>query len=273
MENILVKRHAVWNNVELDKHNLYKYIYVLSIWNIWSIIMMCKKQNIRIIFPVKYDDYIELNNNRHILNANKIFYLAPDTKNANIFKNKKNFVNWMIENSMSLYIPEIYESPKIPCVIKKSISCGGTATYLIDTEKKFTEYNKKLSSFLLNNYVIQEYIKSNIEYCTHLLCHGGQIIKYTSNKYTFENDHIKTHGSKHTTEKYVLDSNILEIFANIVKLNNWSGLCCVDFKIVKHNDIPIPKIFEINERIGRSLLNNQIELEDFMKEYIRLCLP
>lgn len=263
MKKILINKQDSFSK-KLKKHNFIKpYIYNPNKWKINDIINTCKLNNIDIIFPLHFTSYKLINKNKNILKENKINYLIPELNIAKIFKYKNKFVKWMLNNNFENYIPKIYKTIQVPCIIKYFIGCDGHKINIIQREKDIKNYN-------LENYIIQEYIPGKTEYATHILFKDGVILCHQTNKYIFKNDNnVKTTQKKNfKIIKKQIEKNVLNIFLSILKCAEWNGFCCIDYKLINYNNILIPKIFEINERIGGSLVENSEELEPFIDKYL-----
>lgn len=247
----------------LEKHTFLKhYIQTLEEWNIDNIL----KTNISIIYPMRYEHYKLINDNKELLKKNKIKYLVPDMRIATIFKYKNKFVDWMIENDFKQYIPVKYNKIILPCVVKSINRCNGKGIKIIENQSD-------ANNLKMQNYLIQEYIPGKYEYATHVLCKNGDIIMHKTNKYIFDTiGNVNNSKKNKITAKKKIEKEILEIFKIILKRANWNSFCCIDYRIVKNskNEIKL-KIFEINERIGGTLIRNSEELQPFLEKYIELC--
>lgn len=266
MEKILFSYQPTWIK-KLQEHDFLKgKLFVLKKWTIENIISSCKNMKISIIFPLRYNAYFVANKNKQLLKDNGIHFIIPPTKTAKMLKYKDMFVDFMFENGFYEHVPVRYSRINYPCVIKDIHSCNGNGIYIV---KKSGDVNKNIIQMIENGALIQEYITGKIEYATHVLFHNNKIIKHSTNKYVYKKiGNIKTTKKQNfETIKIEQDKLIIALFEQILVAANYDGFCCIDYRIVKNNKQI--KIFEINERIGGSLVYNATELEPFIHEYIR----
>jgi len=123
----------------------------------------------------------------------------------------------------------------------------------------------------LDNYIIQKYIYEQEEYAGHFYIKDGEI-KFSV---YFRSKNTGYYITKGAIENYEVienksfDEEFGKIFSKLnykgvactnFKINNIKNnnmLACIDFKVINNNII----IFEINPRLGGSILNNKIYLQ------------
>ena len=121
--------------------------------------------------------------------------------------------------------------------------------------------NKKKDKINFNNVILQEYINSEYLYVAHILCNNGVIVM---SKIYYKQNPEKYYISKGSIIDYNtrdINCDEYDIFSKILKLNNYHGVCCIDYTIDSNNKI---KIFEINPRFGGSLIENEKDLNLFI---------
>ncbi len=220
----------------------------------------------------------------------------------NIVKNKSTFTKFMLENYSS-NIPKIYyyntgkelyfmnniTNNKLIKKINDGYGARGVniinITNINNTKENsqyticnsnnsynpiFIDNNIDSTNILLNEIkkkpdsIITEYLVHKKEYAGHFLCYKGEILKkvyFCSDVY---NDNRILKGSiKNYSIFYNLNVDD-SIFYNIIKQLNYSGFCCMDFTIIDN----IIKIFEMNPRIGSSLVYNFELLNSFLSTII-----
>lgn len=244
--------------INLINQNLINYPKSKKILNCDSIVI-CQNYNEQQFKNAKY--VIPLfEHNIIILKNNGIKSNIPDADTVNTFKSKIKFHQYCINNNLKSLVPKTFSNlddikndqtiNKI--IIKKDVSGWGVGCEIIDKNEIKQEY------FNGNN--IQEYLPGKIEYVSHIIAKNGKIVLCITYE-TITNE-----------EYYIKNSNYKCVKINSIKLNKsyinqlenflipcaYNGICCFDYKIVD-NQI---KVFEINPRIGGSLLGN---IKDFLK--------
>lgn len=245
----------------LKKCNNKKYYFIKS-YSASDDIVLCKKKKIDIIFPVSIKNCLFLSKNSKKYSKKDIKFLISPNETLQLLNDKSKFVQFMYNNNFDNYVPKKYDQINCPCIIKKKISLYGYNTYIINEE---SDIPKNIN---LNNYLIQELIPGIYEYATHILAKNGIIEMYLTNQYSHSTElYVRGHSCKGIkTEEIILDPNIYNIFSEILKKINYDGFCCFDYKIVDTN---IPKIFEINARIGASVMRCSM-LDQFIQKYCEL---
>lgn len=219
-----------------------------------------RQKNTKIIIPIYYDAM-------KLLSSMKIncFYLSPKNyKIVDLFNNKGNFIEYCIKNNLEQYIPNTYiiKNPCIkkirdiqyPAIFKPCISSAGNGCCIL--------YNEKDELHDLEKYVIQEHINDPYEYIGNFLIIEGEILYSLIFKQKYERFYIKT---KHMDnyEKIICD---LDPFQKIFKMSNYTGVACVDFKILNDQI----KIMEINPRFGGTFVcdGHVPKINDVLINYI-----
>lgn len=173
--------------------------------------------------------------------------------------NKQLFNEFMIKNNLEQHIPQILSFPpkEFPCIIKPIISLGGDNTYII---KNINDYHKYKHT--PKKYIIQKYIISNNIYTCHILSNNGIFRlgkvyhKTKPEKYYIQRGPMQNYISRN------LNDNELLLFSKILEISNYHGICCIDYDYDENNII---KIFEMNPRIGGSLIHNNHDVLEFFK--------
>ncbi|MCP4089878.1 MAG: HAD-IB family hydrolase [Gammaproteobacteria bacterium] len=221
---------------------------------------MCKSKNINILIPSTYEDALFLDKNRKLFETNNIRYLIPTYETIILFGNKSAFVDFMYENNLSEYVPQKYDKIELPCVIKKNVSYYGHGIHVV---QKAEDIPKDIN---LNEYLIQEAITGDTEYSTDLLVKNGSILYESTLKLQYATQlYVQGYNNGNPVRYVRLDENILNVFANIVKLVNYNGFCCISYKVDIFN---VLKIFEINPRMGGSIALFNVNPNIFINRYI-----
>jgi carbamoylphosphate synthase large subunit len=211
------------------------------------------------IIPLFECDMIELEFYKNVI--------SPPVNLVKIFNDKKLFNEYVEKLGLTEFIPKTYtvyedmyddeygDSDKLK-IIKPPINCNG----------EFMEITKHVTRYQFQNNLVQEYIPKFHEYTSNIVMKDGKIICCISFKHMFKTDkEIKIYPintSNYTKieidRKYI---NIMEKF-----LVGYSGPCNVNYLIVDEKI----KIFEINPRIGGTLIRNNTEdLSNFIDKMIK----
>ncbi len=265
MVNILFSRTTNAIYINKNKGNRQHHYTFMTI--IDHVIRTVKLENIDIIFPLKMEDVICLAENRQILNDNNIKILLSDIETINMLNHKTNFYDFMIENNFSQYIPKKYDLIQYPCILKKNVSFYGLGSKIVWTESDLPHH--KNLDIIKQEYAMVEPIYGEYEYATHVLAKDGEIIlhcTYRFSQFNNKNIYIRGSGSKDQSKEVInINDDIISTFRKVIKTLNYNGMCCFDYKIVDD----IPKIFEINPRIGMSLMKGE-NVCKFIDKYTEL---
>jgi len=239
------------NCVNIKKHNAIK-----------ATIKELIENNATVIFPgvnIRYTRYIQENQKK--FDDAGITYHIPCKFITNAFANKLSFHSFMTYNGFFGYIPKKYDTIVYPCIIKHKFSVYGKDTHILNSPDNLPK------DIDLNDYIINELIPGKSEYVTHIFAKNGKILLESTNKYTFDIPlYIKGVQTRPSLkEKIKIDNNIRCVFERIVEKSDYSGMMCIDYKIVDN----LPIIFEINPRLGGSLRGDisQDGLQKFIKLY------
>jgi len=146
-----------------------------------------------------------------------------------------------------------------PCILKECrISSGGKAVHLIESDSQLRIAIGTLTMLGIR-FVLQEAIRKTEEYVCHSMVKNGIHLKSIIFKVNLPNElHIKS-GSM-GGELTCLDvSPIYEVY----RVLHYTGFACVNFKMT---DTGI-KIFEINPRMGGSLVENEECLKEMVTKF------
>jgi carbamoylphosphate synthase large subunit len=188
--------------------------------------------------------------------------IAP-VKTVQLMGDKSKLTSFLIKNGFSKSVPKIYESNdfvQYPVVIKRTDLNAGQGIRIIQNENELCD---ALADPIYANqkFMLQECVASDLDFVAHVIAKNGKILWIKSFCYSMPDLFtIRTPGAHMAIADYTLNSNTLDIFKKIIKLLNYSGPCNIDFRVVGDQ----PKIFEINPRLGGSLMmpENLSELKE-----------
>lgn len=219
------------------------------------------------IIQISYKDPVLFKNNKNLLFKN-------NQKNLRIMENKSQFAKYMM-NKFEKFIPQTYyyhddtisskiyyksNEKNINCtlIIKPNYSYGGKGIQILD--------NKKLRT--PKNHVVSEYIYHNITIVGHFLIMNGKIIMKTYYHCHCDNSNYIKKGRIQNYKSFDEPKDFNdEIFYTIFDDLHYSGFACIDFTLNNENS---PILFEINPRMGGSLIYNEYDLNRFLKKC--MCL-
>lgn len=203
-----------------------------------------------LLVPLTIEDLEYLQDKNHLVANNPI--PIPSLKSLQICNDKYLFHQKLVEGGYENYLPKISSQLPYPYILKKKVDEWGINSHIICNKEDELRYSQSLSS---KEYFRQELIPGKEEYTTHLLFSKGKIVCSSNIEYAFKRDFfIKGKGESPVTRQ-IEQSPHLPLFASILDLIMFEGLCCFNYKIM--DDRPI--IFEINPRFGGSLRDHFYE--------------
>jgi predicted ATP-grasp superfamily ATP-dependent carboligase len=223
-----------------------------------NIMQYIKRFGIKIIIPITYEQMqFVIDNYAQLKEYVPHIICSFNYESIDCLNNKVKFYDFMLVNGLSNHIPQRYNNIdipiKLPCVVKKCISAGGQGSFIC--------YNlADAKNWIVDpDYIVQECINGNVEYCGNFYVKDGTIIKsiyyYTKRKTSVYIQMGKMKNKIKNTDS-MLSANLDILFGQIFKLLNYNGFACGDFKMVGD----IVKIFEINPRLGGSLVYDKDDL-------------
>jgi predicted ATP-grasp superfamily ATP-dependent carboligase len=230
--------------------------------NIFVHINRLKKNNFTII---TFDRFIKKKSNKKTIlvlsDINKILPLTDPRYHEAIktlyYKNL--FASFMLDNFPDCIPMTYFSDPiKFPCIMKPINGIGGKDIIIFQSKVDYDNSPIKFN----NNYIIQDYLFTEITSTAHFLCYNGKIImsvKYTAK--TPEKYHVQKGNIVNYIKEELGDKEKL-IFSSILAKLNYDGLCCIDYYF---NGIDL-KIYEINPRIGGSLVDNENDFFTFINQ-------
>lgn len=198
-----------------------------------------------------------------ILLRNYQKYLITNIDHVILLSSKDRFGQFMT-NNFPQYIPNIYTYPnlKFPCLYKLNRANNGYGSKIINNINDLANINNDN----INNGIFQEYLEHDIEYVTHCIVHNGIIINQKSYQYTILNNELIKSCYTNVIRETINHMQYNYIWESILSKINYTGICCIDYIILNEQ----PKIFEINPRLGSSLIENRHDLIDMLNSYINL---
>ena len=182
------------------------------------------------------------------------------------FDDKGRFIQFMDDQALMHLLPEVYVVQRAgvrtdyapiryPCIFKLAVSFGGAGATVHPSASRPPDLAKVPRT---TDYVVQAFIPGNTEYGGHFLLAHGRVVRALYYRNTRDPSVQVQRGRMLTYDRLeaLPEADQLEdLFARV----NYTGFACVDFKIVDGQ----VQIFEINPRLGGTLMHNIPDLLDF----------
>lgn len=226
-----------------------------------TVLDYCLGQGIDLLLPIGIP--AQLFAARHIdrLRDAGLHLLVSKEETFRLFKDKKRFYDYMSGHGWKAYMPERFEAgetKRFPLIIKPRVGSGGKGSRIVRKESEITDADRTS--------VMEAYIPSSEEYATNIMFNGGRTLGHvTYRKKAAREEYILGQGEEdqHHIVNEVCETPFLSLFESILKDADFTGICCVDYKI----DNGQPKIFEINARLGFTLATMPEDLERMLTLY------
>jgi hypothetical protein len=178
----------------------------------------------------------------------------------------------LVSGDFAQFFPKTWTNPAdsaFPCILKRRDLNGGHGIQILRSVHELQEALTKLE-FQGTQYFFQELVAADVEYVCHIVALQGQILFSNYFQYGMPSpEMVRRRGDQISFSNIgsKLDYKVSSVFENIIKHLNYSGPCNIDFKL----NNGIPKIFEINPRLGGSLMvsENLSTLTQIMRIIIR----
>ncbi|WP_455757816.1 ATP-grasp domain-containing protein [Sulfurimonas sp.] len=238
--------------------------YHINFKDIDKVIKFAKENKIKNLFANNYNTQKAILNNQDLLRESGLKFIVNSEVALQNFVDKQLFYEKMLENNLQEYVPRYYDIDdeiNYPCIVKTRTGGAGRGIFLA--------YNKEDIGEVNNNIIISEYLSSNVEYATSVFSKDGKILKAITFSKTNKKDvYVLQQEDQSNIVVKKEDTQFLEIFEKIiVAVNGEKGYCqcSINFKIQNG----IPKIFEINPRIGYTLAGFSDHFESMVDLYIK----
>jgi carbamoylphosphate synthase large subunit len=174
---------------------------------------------------------------------------------VSLMADKRLLTENLITHGFAQVVPKTWTNPMdstFPCVIKRSELNGGQGIQIL---KSFHELHTVITEpeYDGKSYFFQEFISSDTEYVCHIVALKGEILFTNYFECKMPGPEMIRRGDSPTTilnRGSDLNFNVAAVFKDIIKHLHYSGPCNIDFKLINGH----PRIFEINPRLGGSLM-------------------
>ena len=182
------------------------------------------------------------------------------------FDDKVRFIHFMEEQDLMHLLPDVYvvshngqrtdyAEIQYPCIFKLAVTFGGTGSNVHLTASKPVELDKVARG---TSYIVQQYIPGNVEYGGHIYVEGGSIRKQLYYRGARDASVHVQRGRMPKFDRFEELDEAAELESMFGAIN-YTGFACVDFKVSDQG----MKIFEVNPRLGGTLIHNEPDLLSF----------
>ena len=249
----------------LGKHSWLE-AHFLNFDDVNSIVNYGKKHGITYLYGQVYSAQIFLNKFENKLRDAGFKFIVNDFNVVKLLLNKKEFYKHMIKHNLDSFIPKYYptiEDVIYPCISKHVSAANGETVRIC--------YNKDELACINEDEVVNEYIEGKTEYASNIFYKDGKIVLDVTYEKSFDKSYyILNQDTKYEMTNLRIENKFANEFISMFKTflpNNGELLCCIDYKIQDN----IPKIFEINVRLGYTLARYGDDFKEMMNKYIIEC--
>jgi carbamoylphosphate synthase large subunit len=151
------------------------------------------------------------------------------------------------------FVPEVWYHEQtliFPCLIKREDLNAGRGIYRLENAFDLMRIRQD-PIFSGHSYFFEQQIPGEEEFVTHIVAKNGCILLMHTFCYSMGKENfIRVPGNYEKIFSVELPLHLKTILGLVIKSFNYSGPACINFKV--HNGAP--KIFEINPRMGGSLM-------------------
>lgn len=237
--------------------------YHVDFKNIDEVIQCSLENGVNTLFANNYTTQYSINKNQKRLKHFGLKFIVNSEETLKRFVDKKLFYKVMTENRYEKYVPTYYlnkEDVKFPCIVKRTSGGAGKGIFIAYKEEDLSQ--------VTDDMILSQYLVSNKEYATSIFMKEGKIVKDITFVKTANKEHyVLQHESENSVQIEYCETPFFELFEEI--LNKFAKdekycQCSINFKI----EDGIPKIFEINPRIGYTLAGFCDKFKEMLSLYI-----
>jgi len=245
-------------------------IVVRDIADADTVIAYCKRHNLTAIAPTTYPQMKQVSANYGKFARAGIKVVAcADYQLVETFDDKTLFAQFMLDQNLEDLIPEVfiasgrngrsdYAPIDYPCILKLGVTFGGVGSTVHLDPQHPPALNRVEPG---QSFLVQRFIPGAVEYGGHFYVESGDIKRaiYYSNR---RDASILVQRGRMVTRGYDKADTIPEHghFEDLFARLDYTGFACADFKVVDG----VPKIFEVNPRLGGTLIHDEVDLPAFL---------
>jgi hypothetical protein len=187
----------------------------------------------------------------------KSLALLPTEQALLTLRDKAKFAHYVLTQGLGEFQPVLYRHThalKFPVAIKRTDLHAGNGIARADSLVQFLDLLGK-RPFAGETVLATEWIEGGQEYVTHAVVVRGRIRWHQSFEYRLEPGQVLRRGSagRHV-RPIIVPNDVLRVFEALLSPLDYSGICNIDFKLTPERRL---KIFEVNPRLGGSLLRRE----------------
>jgi len=197
--------------------------------------------------------------------------LIPSADDVALLRDKSSFDRYAKSHHLSHHVPQTYPDitqSVFPCVIKRLDLNNNNGVALLESHEDFLRCMES-GPWKNQKYILQELITGGIEYFTYCIFDQGELLWHCSFCDESPGDTLRN-PCVFRRRCTATESTIRQI-QEFMKPLNYTGPCNVDYQLDADKYI---KIFEINPRLGGSLMKPQFvgDLESALNCIIKRAL-
>ncbi|MBF0469879.1 MAG: hypothetical protein HQL48_00740 [Gammaproteobacteria bacterium] len=250
--NMALSQHQ-WLNARFHAYN-----------SVPSLVDFCQRHGIHYLYGQVYNAQKFLFQHQDALRAAGLCFLVNDFEIIRLLLNKRTFFEHMLAHELGDYIPRYFrtvEEIEYPCVIKQVTAANGETVRIV-------RHQQDLGT-VAEDEVVNAYVVGSEEYASNIFYRDGEIIfDVTYRKRYSESFYVLNSETKYKMENERIANPFPEVMKQMLDSLYPRGgtlLCCIDYKV----EAGVPKIFEINVRLGYTLARDTAPFREMMDYYIR----
>ena len=238
-------------------------VYFTDFRDIGAFLRFAERHDIDIVYGQLAKSQFFLNRHKDALYQAGIAFMATDQNFVSNCVDKDIFYRFMEQCGKSDFIPRVYkgtEDIEYPAIIKQPTGGNGRGMEIINTPDELAKSQVQG--------VLSEYVKGDEEYATNVIFYQGEILFERTYRRTFNTDTFILKAADQSSAVLAVDvvePPCTDTFRDILcEFSHELICCCFDYKMKNG----VPKIFEINTRLGYTLARDQ---ESFMAALNLYC--
>jgi|GEM_PF-2060895 len=239
-------------------------IHVHDFDDVDEVLSYARRFRMQGVVPMTYPQMKLIAKHRNRFQAVGIKAVVSDSYDlVQLFDDKVRFIRFMEEQDLMHLLPDVYvinhdgqrqdyAPVEYPCIFKLAVTFGGTGAQVHLNAGKPLELDKVARG---SSYIVQEFIPGNVEYGGHFYIEGGAIRRQLFYRGTRDASITVQRGHMPSYDRFEELDEAAELESMFGAIN-YTGFACVDFKVSPKGI----KIFEVNPRLGGSLIHNESDL-------------
>ena len=234
--------------------------HFLPFADVANLVALCRAHTISVVVGIKLTSQKFLAAHRDELRHHGLRFIVNDEQTLNNCENKHDFKQFMDGNGFGDYVPAYYDRPetiRYPCIVKPHHGSFGSGQRIVSAPHELGR--------LGNNEVVCEFIPGPVEYATHCFFLDRHTFHHVTYKKTYNRPYFILGTEDKANLLYeTVATPFPELLLALLEKMRFRGICCIDYKPLGN----IPKIFEINARIGFTLSAHAHDLKKMLDLYM-----